>query len=157
MKRKNRIIGFLFAAMFVVSLSVFAGEETAFVDDYKISSKVDFEPSKVYQKSWEITYGESKRPVQVFLKETKKGEEYIIRTNYFEVKYVNSEKGFGARSMRVSELVVPESLNEQVLNQDQLSRQKVITMSQIDRQEALDLIAGFLPELVNDQYKNILN
>ena len=91
MKRNNRIIGFLFVALFVSSLSVFAGGETTFVDDYKISSKENFEPSKAYQQSWEITYGESKRPVQVLLKETKKGEEYIIRTNYFEVKYVNSE------------------------------------------------------------------
>lgn len=157
MKRKNRIISFLFVALFVSSLSVFAGEETTFVDDYKISSKEDFEPSKVFQQSWEITYGESKRPVEVLLKETKKGEEYIIRTNYFEVKYVNSDKGFGVRPMKVSDLVVPESLNAQVINQEQLANQKIISLSQVDREKALALIAGFLPELVNEKYRNILN
>ena len=157
MKRNNRIIGFLFVVLLVSSLSVFAGGESTFVDDYRISSKENFEAGKVFQQSWLITYGESKRPVEVLLKETKKGDEYIIRTNYFEVKYVNSEKGFGARSMKVTDLIVPESLNAQVINQTQLASQKVISMKQVDRQKALDLIAGFLPELVNEQYKNILN
>ncbi|WP_339740260.1 hypothetical protein [uncultured Sunxiuqinia sp.] len=157
MKRNNRIIGFLLVALFVCSLSVFAGGETTFVDDYKISSKENFEPTKAFQQSWEITYGESKRPVQVLLKETKKGEEYIIRTNYFEVKYVNSEKGFGARPMNVADMIVPENLNAQVINDQELGRQEVISLSKVDRQKALDLIAGFLPELVNSQYKNILN
>ncbi len=157
MKRNNRIIGFLLVALFVSSLSVFAGGETTFVDDYKISSKENFEASKVYQQSWEITYGESKRPVQVLLKETKKGEEYIIRTNYFEVKYVNSEKGFGARPMKVTDMIVPENLNAQVINAQELGRQEVISLSKVDRQKALDLIGGFLPELVNAQYQNILN
>ena len=91
------------------------------------------------------------------LKETKKGEEYIIRTNYFEVKYVNSEKGFGARAMKVTDMIVPENLNAQVVNAQELGRQEVISLSKVDRQKALDLIAGFLPELVNSQYKNILN
>ena len=157
MKRKNKVIGFLFILLIAGSLSGFAGGETTFVGDYKISSKVDFEPGKVYQQNWEITYGESKRPVQVLLKETKKGEEYIVRTNYFEVKYVNSEKGFGACPVKVSELIVPEQLNNQVINESQLNTQKIITASRVDREKALQLIADFLPELVNDRYKNILN
>lgn len=157
MKRNNRIIGFLFVVLLVSSMSVFAGGESTFVDDYRISSKENFDAGKVFQQSWLITYGESKRPVEVLLKETKKGDEYIIRTNYFEVKYVNSEKGFGARPMKVTDLIVPESLNAQVINQAQLASQKVISMKKVDRQKALDLIAGFLPELVNEQYKNILN
>jgi hypothetical protein len=157
MKKRNRIISLLFVAFFACSLSVFAGGETDFVDEYKISSKVDFEPGKTFQKSWEITYGESKRPVEVLLKETRRGDEYIVRTKYFEVKYVSSKKGFGARSMDSSDLIVPESLNNQVINEDKLANQKTILMSQVDRERALALIADFLPELVNEQYQNILN
>jgi hypothetical protein len=157
MKRKNNIIGFLFILFFAISSSSFAGGENTFVGDYKISSKVDFTPNKEYQQNWEITYGESKRPVQVLLKETKKGDEYLVRTNYFEVKYVSSEKGFGACPVKVSDLIVPENLNSQVINGDQLNTQKVITTSRVSREKALELIADFLPELVNDRYKNILN
>ncbi|MGQ7867859.1 hypothetical protein [Sunxiuqinia sp. sy24] len=157
MKRINRIIGFLFVALFVCSLNVMASGESTFVDDYRISSKENFEPSKTFQQSWEITYGESKRPVQVLLRETKKGEEYIIRTNYFEVKYVNTGKGFGARSMKTGEMLVPESLNAQVVNASQLHNQEIISMSRVEREKVLGLIAGFLPELVNEKYKNILN
>lgn len=157
MKRKNSIIVFLFVALLVSSISVIAGGEDTFVDDYKISSKENFVPGNLFQQSWEITYGESKRPVQILLKETKKGDEYLVRTNYFEVKYVNLKKGFGVQPMKVSDLIVPENLNKQVINQEQMDRQKVITMSRVDREKALELIADFLPELINNQYKNILN
>ena len=157
MKRKNNIISFLFMLFFAVSFNGFASGEDTFVGDYKISPKVNFEPSKEYQQNWEITYGESKRPVQVFLKETKKGDEYLVRTNYFEVKYVSSEKGFGAYPVKVTELTVPENLNSQVINPIQMNSQKVITTSQVNREKALELIADFLPELVNERYKNILN
>jgi hypothetical protein len=157
MKSKNSIISFLFILFFVGSLNGFAGGNDIFVGDYKISPKVDFTPTKEYQQNWEITYGESKRPVQVLLRETKKGDEYLVRTNYFEVKYVSSEKGFGACPVKVSDLIVPENLNSQVINEDQLNTQKVITASPVSREKALGLIADFLPELVNDRYKNILN
>lgn len=157
MKRKNFIISFLLVALLAGSLNVFAGGENSFVDEYKISPKENFEPTKAFQQSWEITYGESKRPVQILLKQTRKGDEYIVRTSYFEVKYVNTSKGFGAREVNAADLIVPESLNNQVVNQEKLMAQKVITMSQVDSSKALKLIAGFLPELINDQYKNILN
>ena len=157
MKRKKLIINFLLVALLAGSLNVFAGGENNFIDEYKISPKENFEASKLFQQSWEITYGESKRPVQILLKETKNGDEYIVRTGYFEVKYVNTEKGFGARAIRTSDLIVPESLNDQVVNSAQMSAQRIISMSRVDREKALKLIAGFLPELINDQYKNILN
>jgi len=157
MKMKIRKIGFLLVALLVCSLGVFAGGEASFNDDYKIAAKESFEPSQSFKQSWEITYGESKRPVQILLRETKKGEEYIVRTNYFEVMYVNTEKGFGARILKSSESVVPENLNNQVINFNQLKGQTIISQSKVERQKALDLIASYLPELVNEKYKNILN
>lgn len=157
MKKKNRIISFLLMALIAGSMNVFAGGGNNFVDEYKISPKENFEPEKAFQLSWEITYGESKRPVQVLLTETSRGDVYIVRTKYFEVKYIATQKGFGVRYVKDSEMVVPESLCKQVLNSTQMESQKVITLSKIDHQKALQLIAGFLPELVNEQYKNILN
>ncbi|HKJ44149.1 MAG TPA: hypothetical protein VKA27_18775 [Sunxiuqinia sp.] len=157
MKRKNRIISILLVALLAGSLNVFAGGEGNFVSDYKISHKENFEPSKNFQQSWEITYGESKRPVQILLKQTRRGDEYIVRSKYFEVKYVNSEKGFGVQYLKNGELIVPENLNYQVINAHQMDSQKVISMNKVDQQKVLKLIAGFLPDLINEQYKNILN
>ncbi len=157
MNRKHSIISLLFVAFIAISSSVFAHQGEKFVDDYKISTKTDFVPGSAFQQSWNITYGESTRPVQVLLKETKSGEEYIVRTNYFEVKYVNSEKGFGVRTLKLSEQQVPADLNFKVLNSNGLNSQKVISASMISREEVLDMIASYLPELVNPEYKNILN
>ena len=154
---KNGIISLFFVAIMALSFVVNAGENNSFVDDYKISVKENFQASKSFQQSWEITYGETGRPVQVLLKETKKGNEYIVRSNYFEVKYVNTKDGFGVRSLKVSEAKVPATLQEQVINQAEMNSQRVITASSVDQEKALEMIAGFLPELVNDSYKNILN
>lgn len=157
MRWKNSIISFSFLALLVISTSVMAGGEFTFIDDYKISTKEDFEPNKLYAQSWEITYGESKRPVQILLKETRRGDEYLIRTKYFEVKYINTNKGFGVKAMKASDLIVPEALNNQVINQKEMETQEIISMSVVSREKALKLIASYLPDLVNDQYKNILN
>jgi hypothetical protein len=157
MKLRNRIFNLLVIALTAVTSVSFAHGNEAFNDDYKISPKEDLIPGTAFRKSWEITYGESGRPVQVLLKETKSGEEYIIRTNYFEVKYVNSEKGFGVRELKPAEQIVPADLNMKVLNVSMMNNQKVISPTRVTDNEVLDLIAGYLPELINAEYRSILN
>lgn len=140
-----------------ITTTGFAHSGEAFIDDYKISPKENFVPGAAFQQSWEITYGDSGRPVQVLLKETKDGEEYIIRTGYFEVKYVNGKKGFGVRSLKAAEQKVPESLNMKVLNSVMMNHQKMISGTKVERNEVLELIASYLPELINENYQSILN
>ncbi len=157
MRNRNIFFSIVFIAVMAVSSSVFAYGGGSFVDDYKISPKENFVPGNDFRKSWEITYGDSKRPVQVLLKETKGGDEYIVRTGYFEVKYVNSSKGFGVRPLKPAEQVVPSGLNLKVLNTSKINNQKVICADKVASDQVLDLIASYLPELINDEYKNILN
>ncbi|MGD9931813.1 MAG: hypothetical protein AB7U05_17475 [Mangrovibacterium sp.] len=157
MNRKQRIVSLLFIALIAISSSVFAHQGGAFVDDYKISPKVDFVPGVEFQQSWNITYGESSRPVQVLYKETKTGEEYIVRTSYFEVKYVNSDRGFGVKPLKLSEQQVPADLNMKVLNSNGLNNQKIISGNKVAREQVLEMIASYLPELINGEYQSILN
>lgn len=157
MKSKNTMFSLLFVALMAITTTGFAHGSEAFIDDYKISPKENFVPGTTFQQSWEITYGESGRPVQVLLKETKNGEEYVIRTGYFEVKYVNSEKGFGVRELKAGEQVVPAGLNSKVLNQSMMNNQKVISSTKVAGDQVLDMIASYLPELINENYQNILN
>jgi len=157
MNSKNTMFSLLFVALMAVTTTGFAHSGEAFIDDYKISPKENFVPGTAFQQSWEITYGESGRPVQVLLKETKNGEEYVIRTGYFEVKYVNSEKGFGVRELKAGEQVVPAGLNSKVLNESMMNNQKVISSTKVAGDQVLDMIASFLPELINENYQSILN
>lgn len=158
MKTKNWFVYsmmVLFVTMF--STSVWAGNEGSFNSIFKISPDLNFSPTSDYQKSWEIAYGESVMPVKVLMKETKRGQEYIVRTKYFEVKYVNGSQGFGVKMLNGSESQVSASLNQAVLNQKQLDSQKCISGEAIASDKVLEMIASYLPDLINEQYSSILN
>ena len=158
MKTKNWFVySMMVLFVTVFSTSVWAGNEESFNSNFKISPDLNFSPTSDYQKSWEIAYGESVTPVHVFMKETKKGQEYIVRTKYFEVKYVNGAQGFGVKMLNGSESSVSVSLNEAVLNQAQLTNQKCISGEAIASEKVLEMIASYLPDLINEQYSSILN
>lgn len=157
MKTKNLFVQMMLVVFTLISINVWAGNEESKNSIYKISPDLNYSPSAGFQKSWEIAYGESKTPVHVFLKETKKGQEYTVRTKYFEVKYVNGSQGFGVRMVYGTESTVSESLNAAVLNQTQLNSQKCISNEAIGNDKVLEMIASYLPDLINEQYNSILN
>lgn len=157
MKTKNLFVQVMLIVFTLISVNVWAGNEDTLNSSYKISPDQNFTPASGFQKSWEIAYGESKTPVHVYLKETKKGQEYIVRTKYFEVKYVNGSNGFGAKMISSNESTVSESLNAAVLNAKNMESQKCISQSAIAEEHVLETIASYLPDLINEQYNSILN
>jgi len=157
MKKRNLFVHVMLVVFTLISINVWAGNEESFNSNYKISPDLNFTPTSDFQKSWEIAYGESKTPVHVFMKETKKGQEYLVRTKYFEVKYVNGTNGFGVRMLNGAECTVNESLNTAVLNKEQLTGQKCISAEAIGNEQVLEMIASYLPDLINEQYNSILN
>lgn len=157
MKKRNLFVHVMLVVFTLISINVWAGNEESFNSIHKISPDLNFNPSSGFQKSWEIAYGESKTPVRVFMKETKKGQEYLVRTKYFEVKYVNGSAGFGVRMVSETERTVSEALNDAVLNQAQLIGQKCISAEAVGNDQILEMIASYLPDLINEQYNSILN
>lgn len=157
MKKKNLFVQLMLVVFTMISISVWAGNEESFNSNYKISPDQNFVPTSDFQKGWEIAYGESKTAVHVFMKETKKGHEYLVRTKYFEVKYINGSNGFGVRMINGSESTVSESLNEAVINQTALNSQKCISKEAVGNDQVLEMIASYLPDLINEQYNSILN
>jgi len=53
--------------------------------------------------------------------------------------------------------MVSENLNTAVLNQDRINSQKCISGEAIGTDKVLEMIASYLPDLINEQYKTILN
>jgi len=157
MKKRNLFVYMMLVVFTTISINVWAGNEESFNSNYKISPDLNFSPTSDFQKSWEIAYGESKTTVHVFLKETKKGQEYLVRTKYFEVKYVNGSQGFGVKLLNGNEITVSENLNTAVLNQAQLNNQKCISGEAIGNDKVLEMIASYIPDLINEQYNSILN
>lgn len=157
MKTRNLVVYLMLVVFTTISINVWAGNEGSFNSNYKISPDLNFSPTSDFQKSWVIAYGESKTPVRVFLKETKKGQEYLVRTSYFEVKYMNGSQGFGVKMLNASESTVSESLNIAVLSKASLNNQKCINGEAIGSDKVLEMIASYLPDLINEQYTSILN
>ncbi len=157
MKTKNLFVQVVLIVFTMISINVWAGNEDTFNSNYKISPDLNFTPTASFQKSWEIAYGEAKTPVHVYMKETKKGQEYIVRSKYFEVKYVNGANGFGVKTVSSAESTVSESLNTAVLNSKSLEGQKCISPSAVAEDHVLEMIASYLPDLINEQYNSILD
>jgi hypothetical protein len=157
MKKRNLFVHIMLVVFTLISINALAENEGPVDSNYKISPDLNFNTTSGYQKCWEIAYGEAKNPVHVFMKETKKGQEYLVRSSYFEVKYVNGTQGFGARLVTGKESTVSEPLNEAVLNQIQLGRQNNINSKSIGDDQILGMIASYLPDLINVQYNSILN
>jgi hypothetical protein len=155
--KKKLFVHVLLVVFTLISINVWAGNDESMNSTYKISPDLNFNPTSNFQKSWEIAYGEAKTPVHVYLKETKKGQEYIVRTKYFEVKYVNGSNGFGARTISASEITVNETLNAAVVNAKKMESQKCISSDAIAEERVLEMIASYLPDLINEQYNSILN
>ena len=157
MKTKNLFVHAMMIVFTLISINVWAGNDGSSAVNFKISPDLNFAPNSGFQKSWEIAYGESKTPVRVYLKETKKGQEYLVRTKYFEVKYVNGKNGFGVQLVNPSEATVSETLNSAVINETQLNGQKCISSEAIGENQVLETIGSYLPDLINEQYSSILN
>lgn len=109
------------------------------------------------EKSWTIEYSDANKSIQVFKVTTKKGEEYIVRNQFFEVRYSNTEKGFGARKIKGSQSKVDYTITENVINTEEVQKQAVLSSKKLNEEKALSYIAGFVPYLLNENYKHLLN
>ncbi|VAW17335.1 hypothetical protein MNBD_BACTEROID01-255, partial [hydrothermal vent metagenome] len=66
-------------------------------------------------------------------------------------------KGFGVAIMRNNWRDVPEELSNAVINAEAMKGQSILTPNKIGDEKALELIACYLPGLLNDSYKHLLN
>lgn len=156
MKTKS-LKGWAVVFLVIIAFSAAAVPGKAFAANYVITPVAQQDLEAGVDQAWRLRYSEDRPPVVVELHESKKGNVYLVRTDHFEVAYVSSEKGFGARKVKISESKVPDSLTSQVLNADELAKQRVLSTEQLDERSALELIAAYLPDLVNSSYKHLFS
>lgn len=155
--KKLSFVSVLFIGLVIMSLSVKAiGTRDAFTK-FEISVVENQKLDGEVQKAWQITYGENETPVTVEKVNNSKGCSYLVRSDYFEVCYNSTAKGFGAKSIKNSQRKVPFDITNAVINGESLKQQSVITPNSVDDEKALGLIASYLPMLINDNYTHLLN
>lgn len=150
------IISIALFFLFVCSANVCAAGNLDSYSKYEISKVDDLFLGKKMEKVWNIKYGE-KPAVTVVKHTTLEGIEYSVHSRHFEVSYLNASEGFGAKKIRKSWARVPGAISSAVINQQELERQRIITPVKISDDEALALIAGYLPVLLNQNYTHLLN
>jgi hypothetical protein len=156
MKSINRVFGkasMIFAIFIVINLIANFGKAHAATNDgFTITAADNSENSTV----WNLKYSESENSIKITMAEENGEKEYTVRSKFFEVAYVINKNGFGARMVKVGKAQVPSQILDKIINQDALNRQKVISDAQIDNKTALNLIASYLPDLINNNYKHLL-
>ena len=162
---KIRLISAVIAATFVISTTnqVIAGETRNNFGSHEITRIENINLGTVAVKVWNLNYAPQNEALQegkniTILKcETKNGCDFIVRGEYFEVCYSNTPKGFGARHVKGKNCQVPRQITESVINEEALRNQRLITNHSVSDEQALELIAAYLPDLVNENYKHLLN
>lgn len=155
MKSINRVLGrasLVFAFFFVMCLSANPVNAMAALNDsFTITAE-----NSVNSSVWNLKYSESENGFKITMLEKNGVKEYSVRSKFFEVAYVLDNTGFGARMIKSGDSQVPGQILDQVINQNELKNQKIISDTQIDNATALNLIASYLPDLINDNYKHLL-
>lgn len=156
MKKLNYVIVFSF--VFFVSISLAQATETrSSFNNYEISRVQDLHMGKHIQAVWRLSYSADEIPVTVVKRKTFEGIEYRVQSEYFSVCYLATPESFGVKDSKCSWSTVPKKINRAVINQQELNRQEIITNQKVSDNQALGLIASYLPDLVNDGYTHLLN
>ncbi len=109
-------------------------------------------------KAWSLKYNDKQDMLLTIEKiPTKKGIEYVVYSDYFEISYVCCKRGFGVRNVKPAWSKVDPRRTEKVLAPSKMSNQRVISPNQVSEENALELIASYLPDLLKDEYKYLLN
>ena len=156
MKSINRVLGrasLVFAFFIVICLSANPVSAIAALND---SFTITAAENSVNSSAWNLKYSESENGFKITMLEKNGVKEYSVRSKFFEVAYVLDKNGFGARMIKSGEAQVPGQILDQIINENELKNQKIISDAQIDNETALNLIASYLPDLINNNYKHLL-
>lgn len=155
---KNRFLTGVAAFVFcLVTFSVSATDADRTFSDYDIVPVSNQDLDANADKAWILSYDHNESPIVITLHQNKRSKHYVVRAEHFEVSYVCCKKGFGAARVKAEYREFPDEITNSILNETELNRQKILTSNQVSEKQALDLIAAYLPDLVNPSYKHLLN
>ena len=127
MKKLKALLSVFVCLVLISGTALATGIRSEF-KEFTIKAVGDVVEGKNIEATWEISYNNSESPITVGTKMTRK-----LWTR------------------------VPQQINEAVINIDQLKRQQILTPNKVDDEQALGLIASYLPYLINDGYTHVLN
>lgn len=120
-----------------------------------INETADLNSSKI--QNWTIEYSEANKHVDIEKHQIKNGEEYIVRNDFFEIRYTNTNKGFGVKKIKRNQSRIDPVITEAVINNTEMIKQSLLNSNKLSEEKALNYIASFVPYLLNENYTHLLN
>lgn len=155
---KTRLFSTVIVAVaLLVSSASFANSGKTETNEVKITAIENSNSGKEDSKAWVLNFADGQKPVTVTLRQDGDERNFLVQSEFFEICYVAGKKGFGAKRVPHALSKVPYEINSVVLNEDAIRKQKVLAPNTISNDEALNLIVGFLPDLMNKNYEHLLN
>jgi hypothetical protein len=165
--KKVNLASVLFIAAMLVSFAgtvsanekavITEGNSHTILGDYKIAELESETVRKETIRKFEVTYSNSERPIVIYLHESPKCREYVVRSHAMEIMYVCRKSHFGARKVLAKYAQYPEQTNDMFLSNQSLEYQTKISEGDLSIDKALGLIACYYPELlqnINVLYNN---
>ena len=103
-----------------------------------------------YMRKFELNYENGKIPVTIYLRNKAKSNEFIVRSNAMEVKYVAKQNSFGVAHLYGKFAAYSYEANEQFISETGFATQKKISPNKLSVEDALGLIACYYPELLKN-------
>lgn len=155
--KKLNYVTILFVGLFLMSVTTSAANIRNGFNEYEITSVNDVHVGRDVKAIWKLSYSNNEAPATVVKRKTFDGVEYVVQTAYFAVSYAQTARGFGAKEVRKSWSHVPRKITHAVICEKELANQAIITQNEVNDEQALGLIASYLPDLLNDGYTHLLN
>jgi len=103
-----------------------------------------------YLRKFELNYENGKIPVVIYLRNKAKSNEFIIRSNAMEVKYVSKKNSFGVANLYGKFSAYTYEANEKFISETDFATQKKISPNELSVENALGLIACYYPALLKN-------
>ena len=104
-------------------------------------------------KTYDLTYENTKHPIQIGVVCEKKCTSFIVRSDEFEIEYKCDNGVFGVKKIEPQYQELPTEANLAKLNKVSYYAQRVICQNPKTDDELLGLIACYFPSMVNDEYQ----
>jgi hypothetical protein len=155
----KNVLGLIVFSLFSLlwGINVMANNVVKTADNYRIVCSDTPVMHNEMPQSWLIEYAANTKFIEITKHSTKRGEEYIVRHEFFEIRYLNTSRGFGVRKVKRSQQHVDPVIVNAVINQAQMEQQYLLWNEKLSEVKVLDYIASFVPFLLNEQYTHLLN
>lgn len=103
-----------------------------------------------------LDYENGERPIYIAIDQGKKCKNFIVRSKHFEIQYKCKKNKFGVTYMQPKYTSIDPDVNSERLNEEEFSKQRILSSKQNTDEEIMKLIACYFPSLLKDNYKKAL-